>query len=61
MYTTEQKLACIERELRHRRRVYARLVDQGKMTEQKAEEEISMMEAIKQDYQDKTHTLFSRD
>lgn len=48
--TTQDKLACIERELRMRERVYPKLVDQGKMSAGKAAIETKIMEAIRFDY-----------
>ena len=41
-----QLVACAERELRYRRRVYPRLIDSGKLSVAMAEREISQMEAI---------------
>lgn len=49
-YTAADKLACIERKLRQRRRVYARLVAQERMSEAKADMEIGCMESIRDDY-----------
>lgn len=40
------QVACVERELRFRRRVYARRVEQGSMTQAKADQEIRDMEAV---------------
>ena len=48
--TEHDKLRCVERELTFRHRVYARRVEQGKMTQAQADHEIAVMEAIKQDY-----------
>jgi hypothetical protein len=42
----ERQLACIERELAMRRRVYPRLVERGKMSQDKASEEILLIEAV---------------
>ena len=44
------KLVCAERELKLRTRVYARWVDEGKMTKAQAKHEIACMAAIVQDY-----------
>lgn len=44
------KLRCIERELAYRRRVYPRLVAQGKMAAGAADHEIAVMQAIRDDY-----------
>jgi hypothetical protein len=49
-YSAVQKLACIERELRFRRRVYKHWIDSGKFTENAAKQEIEVMEAIAADY-----------
>lgn len=49
-YTPADKLACVERELAFRRRVYARRVDAGKMSQKNADKEIGCMEAIRDDY-----------
>jgi hypothetical protein len=48
-WTAQDKLACIERELRYRLRVYPRRVAEGKMSEQQMRREISIMEAIAAD------------
>lgn len=48
--THDQKRACIERELKMRRRVYPRWVADNRMTQAKADEEIAVMEAILRDY-----------
>ena len=41
-----EQVACIERELRQRARVYPRLIESGRMTKQKADEETRRMEAV---------------
>ncbi|MEG0819582.1 MAG: hypothetical protein RSG56_09065 [Brevundimonas sp.] len=46
MISIEDQIACIDRELRYRRRVYPRWIDGGKMTQRKADEEIARMEAV---------------
>jgi hypothetical protein len=40
------QIACVTRELGFRRRVYARRVEQGSMTQAKADLEIRHMEAV---------------
>jgi hypothetical protein len=50
MITAKEKLQCVERELSYRRRVYARLVARGKMSEPQRIEELRLMEAIRDDY-----------
>lgn len=52
MITAKEKLRCVERELSYRRRVYARLVARGKMSELQRVEELRLMEAIRDDYRD---------
>ena len=52
MITAKEKLQCVERELSYRRRVYARLVARGKMSELQRVEELRLMEAIRDDYRD---------
>jgi hypothetical protein len=52
-FTAEQKLAAVTRELGFRRRVYARRVDDGKMTQEQMDREIQVFEAIERDYQEK--------
>lgn len=49
-FTREEKLAAIERELVFRKRVYARLVNEKKMSHAKAREQIDLFEAIANDY-----------
>jgi hypothetical protein len=44
------KLACVERELKMRQRVYERWVEDGKMSAGKAAHEIACMEEIVKDY-----------
>lgn len=49
-YTLTDKLACLERELRYRRRVYPRWILEGRMTTASAEHECSVLQAIIDDY-----------
>lgn len=42
----DEMAACAKRELKYRRRVYLRLVDEGKMKPERAAREIELMEAI---------------
>lgn len=51
MFTLEQKLRCVARELNMRRRVYPRWVEQKRMSQDKANLEIALMEQIISDYQ----------
>ena len=48
--TMEQKLAAIEREIRLRKRVYPRWVEQKKMSAVSAVQQIAIMEEIAEDY-----------
>ncbi len=48
--TGRDKLREAEREVQQRERVYARLVENGKLTRQKADRQIAIMEAIAADY-----------
>ena len=50
MTSAADKLAAIERELGYRRRVYARRVEDGKMSEAFAREQIGIFEDIAADY-----------
>jgi hypothetical protein len=49
--TVADKLACAERELKMRKRVYPRWVADRRMSEGQAAHEIAAMEAIVEDYQ----------
>jgi hypothetical protein len=51
MITARDKAECAKREYKMRRRVYPRWVGEGKMSGQKADHEIAIMEAIAADYQ----------
>lgn len=46
----DDKRACIEREIKMRKRVYPRWVEKGTMTQAQADREIATMEAILADY-----------
>jgi hypothetical protein len=48
--TKPDKLACLEREIKLRERVYPRWVGGGKMSQDKADREIAVMKAIADDY-----------
>jgi len=50
MASNLEKLRCAERELRYRMRVYPGRVAAGKMTEQEAQRQITLMEEIANDY-----------
>lgn len=49
-FTAYNKLECARREVGMRRRVYPAWVENGRMSKEKAEEEIALMEAIESDY-----------
>ena len=55
MITNQDKLACAERELTFRHRVYDRLIARGKMTERQKAHEIALMAAIVEDYRSLVH------
>jgi hypothetical protein len=48
--TTEDKLLCAERELKLRERLYPRWIDEGRISEGKAELELAIMRRIVADY-----------
>lgn len=50
IYTVEQKLACIEREINMRKHVYPNRILTKRMSKQKAEYELALMSAIADDY-----------
>lgn len=50
-FTNEDKRAAVEREIKYRMRVYSRLVVEGKMTTEKSERELGVMQEILEDYQ----------
>lgn len=52
--TNAEKLACAERELKMRKRVYPRWVEDGRMSLAQMHHEIAAMESICQDYRDLT-------
>jgi hypothetical protein len=50
MITTKDKIDTLKRELRLRKNVYPRLIEQGKITPTHAEREIMTIQAIIDDY-----------
>jgi hypothetical protein len=46
MSTPTEMLACIQRELKYRARVYPRLIEQGRMSVPQADYEIRTMESL---------------
>lgn len=53
IFTAQEKLEAVEREIGFRRRVYARRVEERKMTQQLADFQIGVFEAIAADYREK--------
>jgi len=53
-YSAEDKLAAIEREIAYRRRVYPRLITEGKLSQFQADRQIAIMVEISADYVAKT-------
>lgn len=49
-FTAAQKRKAVERELAYRRRVYPRWIENGKMTQRLADEQVAIFEAIATDY-----------
>lgn len=49
-FTYAEKRAAIERELRYRRTYYPRRVAERKMSQEQADEQIAVLEAISADY-----------
>lgn len=60
-FTNEQLAACAEREVKQRRRVYPRWVDDRRMTQAFANEQIGMMEQIASDYRAKANAEAAKD
>ena len=52
-YTEAQKLEAITRELKLRRRVYPRRIEKGHMTQQLADYQLDIFEAIRSDYEER--------
>lgn len=46
LFTIEDQVACVEREIRQRHRVYGRLVSSGKLRKETADREIAAMQAV---------------
>ena len=51
-HTAVQKAEAAEREVKYRKRVYAGLVDRGKMDRDFADRQISIMQEIADDYRE---------
>ena len=52
-FTTDDKLKAIKKEINWRRYVYPNRIRAGKMTEEQADRNIALMEAIQADYEEK--------
>lgn len=50
MYSRDQKLREVEREVQMRKRLYPRWVREGRMTAEQADRAIGIMEAVAADY-----------
>lgn len=50
VFSASVKLACVEREIKYRKRVYPRWIEAGKITDGFAAAQIAVMEAIAEDY-----------
>jgi hypothetical protein len=50
-FSKTDKLKCIEREIALRERVYAKYVERGMMTREKADRELALMKSIADDYE----------
>jgi len=48
--TDADKLACVQRELKLRQRVYPRFIEEGRLSAGRAAHELAAMEAIVADY-----------
>jgi len=51
IYSASDKLKCIKRELAMRERAYPRWVQQNKITQNEANEQIAIMKEIQADYE----------
>lgn len=58
MIDDQVKLKEIEREIKYRRWVYSRLVNEGQMRQETADKQIKIMEAIADDYRQKIQPSF---
>jgi hypothetical protein len=53
-FTVDDKLGAVERELKYRRRVYPRMIAEGKMTDGFAAAQIAIFESIAADYREQS-------
>jgi hypothetical protein len=51
-FSIDELVSCARRELGQRKRVYRRLVAEGKMSQESADHEIALMIAIKENLED---------
>ena len=49
-FTAREKAACADREVGQRQRVYGRMVEEGRMHQERALREIALMQEIAADY-----------
>jgi len=54
-HTNDEKLICVKRELAYRKRVYKRMVDEGRMKLDDANYQIDVMQSIVDDYDKIVH------
>lgn len=59
-FTAEQPATCAEREVKQRRRVYPRWVEDRRMTQAFADEQLAMMEQIAREYRAKADAEAAR-
>jgi hypothetical protein len=57
LFSDEDKLKCVERELRLRRNVYPGRISRGAMSLVQAQRELALMAAIAADYRAKVQSL----
>lgn len=61
-YSDEEKLKELDRELMQRHRVYRRLIERGKMSQDQAARQIAIMNDVANDYRERVKApLFSFD
>lgn len=57
-FTNAEKRAAVEREIKMRKRVYSRLVSEGKKSQAEADRAIAIFEAIRDDYPAEQKEMF---
>ncbi len=50
-FPADRKIQCIDREIGMRKRLYPRFILQRKITQEFADEEIAVLESIREDYE----------